>query len=157
MELALSWTELGRNRSYTITSDRHSLRPVKIGRDPLRVELVINNPTVSGLQAQIHYDPTTKQFLIESLRETNPVLVDGQKLTQGAKPLKDKGRLQMGNLTIKWVVQQPTTTNPVVQYGLKCPNPKCGKISPYDSLKLVCPWCGTSLASAQSMILPHDH
>jgi predicted component of type VI protein secretion system len=157
MELVLSWTELGKHRSYTITSDRHNHRPVKIGRDPLRVEMVINNPTVSGLQASIYYDPASQQFLIQSLRETNPVLVDGQKLTQGAKPVKDKGRLQMGNLTIKLAVQKPIITNAVTEYGLKCPNPKCGKISPYESLKLVCPWCGTSLASAQSMIMPHDH
>lgn len=157
MELVLSWKEIGKNRSYTINSDRHSNRPVKIGRDPLRAELVINNPTVSGLQASIHYEPTTQLFLVQSLRETNPVLVDGQKLTQVPKPVRDRGRLQMGNLTIQLEIKHPILTNALTEYGLKCPNPKCGKISTYESLKLVCPWCGTSLASAQSMIMPHDH
>ncbi|MFN3926302.1 MAG: FHA domain-containing protein [Pseudanabaenaceae cyanobacterium] len=89
-------------------------------RDPLRAELVIGDPTVSGLHISIYYDPQQQRFILENLRESNPAIVNGRKLAAGTTAL----------------------SSPPQTYGLKCPNPKCGKVCAYDHLKLVCPWCG---------------
>jgi predicted component of type VI protein secretion system len=152
MELHLLWLEGGIQRSQRVSSDRQLQRPVKLGRDPLRSEVVINNPTVSGLHVAIYFDSTAEQFLISNLRETNPPLLNGKKLREQPMPLSHDCRLQLGEVMVTVQVHQTVPAN--AEYGLKCPNPKCGKVSPYDSLKLVCPWCGTSLASAPSVIVP---
>jgi predicted component of type VI protein secretion system len=151
MELRLTWLEGGIQRLQTVSSDRLFQRAVKVGRDPLRSEIVINNPTVSGLHVAIYFDPVAEQFLISNLRQTNPPLVNGKKLQQEPMSLSHNCRLQLGEVMVTVQVHQTTPDN--AEYGLKCPNLKCGKVSPYDSLKLVCPWCGTSLASAQSVII----
>ena len=139
-------------RSQTVKSDRQFQRPVKVGRDPLRSEVVINNPTVSGLHVAIYFDPTAEQFLVTNLRESNPPLLNGKRLKQEPMPLSHNCRLQLGEVMVQ--IHQTVPAN--AEYGLKCPNPKCGKVSPYESLKLVCPWCGTSLASAPSVIVPRS-
>ncbi len=154
MELYLLWLEGGIQRSQRVSSDRQLQRPVKVGRDPLRSEVVINNPTVSGLHVAIYFDSTAEQFLISNLRETNPPLLNGKKLREQPMPLSHNCRLQLGEVMVTVQVLQTVPAN--AEYGLKCPNAKCGKVSPYDSLKLVCPWCGTSLASAPSVIVPRS-
>lgn len=39
----------------------------------------------------------------------------------------------------------------LVQYGLQCP--QCDRVSSYEQLNIGCPWCGTSLAAAVSVVL----
>jgi hypothetical protein len=36
-------------------------------------------------------------------------------------------------------------------YGLECP--KCHRVSPVENLQIGCPWCGTSLAAAASVLM----
>jgi len=151
-ELHLTWLEGGIQRSQKVSSDRQVQRAIKVGRDPLRAEIVINNPTVSGLHVAIYYDPVTEQFLVNNLRETNPPLINGKRLNQEPVPLSHNSRLQLGQVAVTVHIHQTVPHD--AEYGLQCPNPRCGKVSAYDSLKLVCPWCGTSLASAQSMLIP---
>ncbi|AUT04128.1 peptide-binding protein [Nostoc sp. CENA543] len=47
----------------------------------------------------------------------------------------------------------PVHNHPPVQgsYGLECP--KCHKVSPVENLQVGCPWCGTSLAAAVSVLV----
>jgi hypothetical protein len=69
-------------------------------------------------------------------------------------------------MVIPRVVQSPNPINPITppqpqiaannqhnrqQFGLKCLH--CGKVSSTDYAKSYCPWCGTSLAAAQSVII----
>ena len=61
--------------------------------------------------------------------------------------------------------QNPVTTKPVKSlahshhqppkgvYGLQCPNFKCQKVSSTEYLQVGCPWCGTSLAAAVSVLV----
>jgi hypothetical protein len=42
--------------------------------------------------------------------------------------------------------------SPPGSYGLECP--KCHKVSPLEKLQVGCPWCGTSLAAAVSVLVP---
>jgi predicted component of type VI protein secretion system len=154
MELNLTWLESNQLRSYLIHSDRQRERPARVGRDPLRSDVVIGDPTVSGLHVAVFYDPDRGSFWLENLRDSNPAIVNGKKVATGAVALENGAKLQLGAVVIQVEVRAVELPLKTREYGLKCPNPKCGKVSPYDHLKLVCPWCGTSLAAAQSVIIP---
>ena len=155
-ELTLAWVEAGITKSYRI-----GLTMTRIGRDPARCDLVLTNPTVSGLNAVIYFDPQKQSFWIRNMRESNPPVVDGQRLLSGEVELKTNSAIALGqqilqitNIEIDLPSQAPISHNPDHVYGLQCPNLKCAKISPYERITLVCPWCGTSLAGAASSILP---
>jgi predicted component of type VI protein secretion system len=46
---------------------------------------------------------------------------------------------------------QASPQQAAMPYGLQCP--KCNHVSPYEHLEIGCAWCGTSLASAQSVLM----
>ena len=74
----------------------------------------------------------------------NPVIVDGRKIIRELAPLKAGSTIKLGRVSLK--VRSIDRKQPV--YGLKCH--VCGHVSPHTDLSLVCRWCGTSLAAAQS-------
>uniref|UniRef100_A0A8J6ZWS2 Response regulator transcription factor n=1 Tax=Desmonostoc muscorum LEGE 12446 TaxID=1828758 RepID=A0A8J6ZWS2_DESMC len=45
----------------------------------------------------------------------------------------------------------PPSAMPQGVYGLECP--RCHKVSPLENLQVGCPWCGTSLAAAASVLM----
>jgi hypothetical protein len=155
-ELTLAWVEAEITKSYRI-----GLTMTRIGRDPARCDLVLTHPTVSGLHVVIYFDPQKQSFWMRNMRESNPPVVDGQRLLSGEVELKTNSEIALGqqilqitNIEIDLLSQAPFSSNPDHVYGLQCPNLKCAKISPYERITLVCPWCGTSLAGAASSILP---
>lgn len=155
-ELTLTWVEAGITKSYRI-----SLTMTRIGRDPARCDLVLMHPTVSGLHVVIYFDPQKHSFWIRNMRESNPPVVDGQHLLSGEVELKTNSEIALGqqilqvtSIEIDLPSPAPISRSPDHVYGLQCPNLKCAKISPYERITLVCPWCGTSLAGAASSILP---
>ena len=76
-------------------------------------------------------------------------------------PPKPPGHQQQQFIPTPPVKQQPTPqgnhhhshTHPAPQevYGLECP--KCHKVSSLEHLQVGCPWCGTSLAAAVSVLV----
>ena len=158
-ELQLEWVESGISKSYKV-----ELAIIRIGRDPARCDLVLSHPTVSGLHVVIYLDPQKQSFWIRNMRESNPPIVDGHRLVQGEVELQKNSAIALGQQLLqvtKIQVSEGLSHAPVVHgnlnqpvYGLQCPNPKCAKISSYEKITLVCPWCGTSLAGAASSILP---
>lgn len=157
-ELTLTWVESDITKQYKI-----GLTMVRVGRDPARCDLVLSDPTVSGLHVVIYFDPQKRKFWLRNMRESNPPVVDGKRLVQGEIELQQNSAIALGHqiLQITEIVTQspqksvPTPhNNPNQAYGLQCPNLKCAKISSYEKITLVCPWCGTSLAGAASSILP---
>ncbi len=194
-ELTLTWAENNNRKNHTIYDQQPSKNPVtvRIGRDPARCDIVLNDPTltVSGLHVEIFFNPQQHSFYLRSLRSTNPPIVDGQTITQGEVPLKQGSTINLGKMTLTVVAvylskigvpativlpssvtqvvnpapappqipqplpvavnQSPAQTTP--SYGLRCSNSKCGKTSPYSRLALGCPWCGTSLAAAGSVLI----
>ncbi|WP_066377352.1 MULTISPECIES: FHA domain-containing protein [unclassified Anabaena] len=201
--LTLQWNDAGQNRTQHIYEQQPSKNPgtVRIGRDPLRCDIVLTNLTVSGLHVEIFFDSQQQSFYIRNLRSQNPPLVDGQQLIQGEKPLNQGSIIYLGQVQLQVTAvnintiaatviappqpqshqHQPVTppqpqppvhqhravTAPVPQrppvhqhqpvtpaqgtYGLQCP--KCHKVSPPESLQVGCPWCGTSLAAAVSVLV----
>ncbi|MDZ7958856.1 MAG: FHA domain-containing protein [Aulosira sp. DedQUE10] len=196
--LTLQWHDAGQDRTQNIYEQQPSKNPgtVRIGRDPLRCDIVLSNPTVSGLHIEIFFNPQQQHFYIRNLRSQNPPLVDRQQLAQGELPLREGSIIQLGQMEVKVtailinsipptiltppappvVSNQPTrppiNQQPQVQiryhqhpptppapppgvYGLECP--KCHKVSPPENLQVGCPWCGTSLAAAVSVLVVPNH
>lgn len=175
-ELILEWQEVAHLRTQTICDQQPSKNPgtFRIGRDPARCDLVLTHPTVSGLHIEIFFNPSLNCFQVRNLRDSNPPLVEGQMLRQGERILEAGTTLELGQVKLRVVavalaessvpptilipprpspnVNQATPTaaaEPI--YGLQCPH--CDRLSPYERLNLGCPWCGTSLAAAASVLI----
>jgi ssDNA-binding Zn-finger/Zn-ribbon topoisomerase 1 len=212
--LTLQWHDAGQDKTQNIYERQPSKNPgtVRIGRDPLRCDIVVTNPTVSGLHVEIFFHSQQQNFYIRNLREPNPPLVDGNQLFQGEVPLREGSVIYLGQMLFKVIAvttnsfpatvltpPQPNTPpqrsptpktpqktplysppqpqpgyqqqipktplyrQPQVQpgehhhehkspvYGLECP--KCHKVSPAENIQVGCPWCGTSLAAAVSVLV----
>ncbi|MBD2436689.1 FHA domain-containing protein [Nostoc sp. FACHB-110] len=183
--LTLQWQDVGQIRTHNIYEQQPSKNPgtVRIGRDPQRCDIVLTDPTVSGLHVEVFFHHQQHSFYIRNLRSQNPPLIDGQQLVQGEKPLHQGSIIHLGQMQLKVsaitidsipatiitppqpaappAYQQPIVqqrpayvpTPPVQQgvYGLECP--KCHKVSPPTHLQIGCPWCGTSLAAAVSVLV----
>lgn len=172
-ELTLAWTEAGQSRTQTLNDQyptKHS-GTIRIGRDPMRCDLVLSHPTVSGLHIEIFFHQAEHKFYVRNLRETNPPLINHQRLIKGEISLRVGSYLQLGEQKLEVIAidltslliaptllflpnelsQKPIVNPNPVQYGLQCP--KCKHVSSYQQLNSGCPWCGTSLAAAVSVIL----
>jgi predicted component of type VI protein secretion system len=100
--LTLQWHDAGREKTQTIYEQQQQTKnpgTVRIGRDPLRCDIVLSDPTVSGLHVEIFFN--LRQFLIRNLRASNPPLVDGKKLTQGEQPLQQGSIIFLGQAQLK--------------------------------------------------------
>lgn len=176
-ELTLTWTENRQVKTQTIYDQQPSKYPgtVRIGRDPARCDIVLSEPTVSGLHVEIFFNQQEKCFYLRNLRHSNPPLVDGKNIIQGEVPLREDSTIYLGQMAIKVLGVSPSASGVPVTvlmppqqiqqiktpsqppasasgtYGLQCPN--CDRISPYARLDLGCPWCGTSLAAAVSALI----
>ncbi|WP_138497253.1 FHA domain-containing protein [Nostoc sp. PA-18-2419] len=185
--LTLQWHDAGEDKTQNIYEQQPSKNfgTVRIGRDPQRCDIVLNNPTVSGLHIEIFFHNQQQRFYVRNLRSQNPPLVDGRQLVQGEMPLADGTSISLGQIQLKvtgvsnnipatiLVPPQPPAVNPqpvtsghhhhhhhhpptppappLGVYGLECP--KCHKVSPPEYLQIGCPWCGTSLAAAMSVLV----
>ncbi|TVP64681.1 MAG: FHA domain-containing protein [Nodularia sp. (in: Bacteria)] len=176
--LTLQWHDAGQDRVQDIYEQQPSKNPstVRIGRDPMRCDILLSHPTVSGLHVEIFFHNQQQCFYIRNLRSPNPPMIDGQQLVQGEMPLHEgsiiylgQAKLQVTNVAINNIpatiltppqpsVQlrhdhHPTTppSPPEGVYGLECP--RCHKVSPVENLQIGCPWCGTSLAASVSVLV----
>jgi hypothetical protein len=171
--LTLQWHDAGQEITRKIYEQQPTKNPgtVRIGRDPARCDIIISNPTVSGLHIEIYFYPEMLGFFIRNLRSQNPPLVDGQQLIQGEMLLKQGSIICLGQMELKVIavdiigipatifappqppVAQYPPTPPIKQavYAIECP--KCHRVSPYEHQHLPCRWCGTSLAAGMSVLV----
>lgn len=199
-ELTIEWQETGHTRRQIIRDQQLSKNTgtVRLGRDPLRCDIVLTHPTVSGLHVEIFFNPYIRQFFLRNLRQSNPPWVNGNRLTVYEVILREGTIFNLGETQIKVtaIAIEPSPVPPTLlistlptananqalqgqnqnqyppylsplqpalppasnqTYGLQCPNVKCGRVSPYEQLDLGCPWCGTSLAAAASVLMTPSH
>ena len=175
--ITVAWQEGEQVETKTLHPWQASKQPgvIRIGRDPERCDWVLAHPTVSGLHVEITFQPEHQQFYLRNLRPQNPPIVDGSLLRQGELALQTGSKIRLGELELNVVAIAPIKTTillspqlpiptllpapppaiPAVAapfaYGLQCP--KCYQTSSYEQLTEGCPWCGTSLAAAASVIL----
>jgi predicted component of type VI protein secretion system len=154
-KLSLDWVEEGQNHSKAFSSDQIAERPVRIGRDQSQCDVALkdNTRTVSKLHVEIFFDSQSHRFYLRNLtrdrERPNPAWVDGQKIIEQEIPLKPPGaNIQLGKVSLRVKILLPAGSKPI--YGLKCH--VCGKISPREDLSIVCRWCGTSLAAAETAV-----
>ncbi|MEC4819899.1 MAG: FHA domain-containing protein [Scytonema sp. PMC 1069.18] len=195
--LTLQWYDAGQQKTQKIYENSPSKNSgtVRIGRDPLRCDIVLSHPTVSGLHIEIYFQLQQQCFVVKNLRESNPPLINGRLLIQGEMALPEGSIICLGQQELKVIAVSITTASsvpptilstpkplvpnpqpasptpprqpqihqghhpnppipPIQQrfYGLQCP--KCHKVSSPEHLQVGCPWCGTSLAAAISVLAP---
>ncbi|WP_293130749.1 FHA domain-containing protein [Microcoleus sp. bin38.metabat.b11b12b14.051] len=171
-QLTLAWTEAGVRQTRTIQHGQPTKNPgtLRLGRDPAKCDVVFSDSSVSGLHVEIFFNQELQEYAVRNLRPSNPPLLDGKIIAQGEAKLNSGSRIHLGQVEIEVVevlaaaVASPLTvllsapaaesSSPPTQpsaYGLQCP--KCSRISPYAELSAGCPWCGTSLAAAASVVL----
>lgn len=181
-QLTLEWVEAGHVKAQRL-DDRRPTKNVgttRIGRDPARCDVVLLDPTVSGLHVEIFFDDSRQGFYLRNLRDTNPPVINCQKLIQGEILLQQGMSFYLGQIEVKvraialdsvpkTVIAPSAQTIPTAaataptnypvaankpqppSYGLMCP--KCRQVSPYDRLGSGCFWCGTSLSAAASIFM----
>lgn len=119
--LTLQWYDAGKEKTQTIYEQQQNTKnagTVRIGRDPLRCDIVLSDPTVSGLHVEIFFN--LQQFLIRNLRSSNPPNVDGKQLSQGEQPLKQGSVIFLGQTQIKVLavfVSEASSVPPTVLSG----------------------------------------
>lgn len=178
-ELTLAWVEAGEVRVQTLWDNQPSKNAgtVRIGRDPTRCDIVLLHSSVSGLHVEIFYHHGKNSFYLRNLRYTNPPTVDGHKFTKGSASLRQGSIILLGQVKLKVIAIDPRdpaavmlspnssgkelvgqksrrrrpARKPLPTYGLECPN--CKKVSPNKLLDFGCPWCGSSLSSAKSVVM----
>ena len=169
-EITIQWQEVGQIRKETIHDKQKSKHPgrIRLGRDPLQCDIVLSDPTVSGLHIEIFFNTQYQSFALHNLRDTNPPVVDGRQIQQGEAFLSTGSSIYLGQLELvvaavslhtsyrpiaptQLVAPSPVVAATLDSYGLQCPS--CGKISPYERLDWGCQWCGTSLAAAASILM----
>ncbi|WP_416674060.1 protein kinase domain-containing protein [Egbenema bharatensis] len=101
-ELTLQWVEGGQAHSQIISPQQPSRQAgrIRIGRDPVRCDIVLSDITVSGLHVEIFFNTHDRSFYVRNLRETNPPLVDGQLLTYGERQLSQGSTLRLGHIDL---------------------------------------------------------
>ena len=175
--LTLEWIDGGQIKTQIIQAQQPSKHPgtVRVGRDRNRCDLVLSDPTVSGLHVEIFFNHQEQCFYLRNLRESNPPTVDGYSFRTGEVALKLNSTIILGQqpLRVTHISQQgsniPATIlvssssnsaphqaafanqPPQQQYGLKCP--KCDRISLYEWQETTCLKCGTNLAQAWSVLI----
>jgi pSer/pThr/pTyr-binding forkhead associated (FHA) protein len=177
--LTLQWDDAGQSKTQQIDEQLSSKNTgtFRIGRDPLRCDIILTHPTVSGLHVEIFFNSQQQSFYIRNLREANPPQIDGKSLTQGEMPLNEGSIIYLGQQQLQVTAiainsipatilvppqqlqvqpgyynnKKSPTTQPKPVYGLQCF--KCHKVSPPENLQVGCPWCGTSLAAAVSVLV----
>ena len=103
-KLTLFWREDGVERSQVIDLNHPSSKKagtVSLGREPDDCDLVLHDPRISRLHAEITFNPDQRKFYIQNLRETNPILVDNQQLVRGFKLLENGTIITLGETKVR--------------------------------------------------------
>ncbi|MBW4574594.1 MAG: FHA domain-containing protein [Aphanothece sp. CMT-3BRIN-NPC111] len=102
-ELTLEWVEAGGLKTLIIRDQQPTKNPgtVRIGRDPQQCDIVLSEPSVSGLHVEIFFNPQQQRFYLRNLRQTNPPIVDGRSLPTGEVAINQGSSLRLGQIDLK--------------------------------------------------------
>ena len=97
-ELTLEWEQDEEIKIRKILEHQHSKNPgrIRIGRDPEQCDIVLLDPTISGLHVEIFFHPQKQKFYLRNLRQQNPPILDGQLLLAGEMALSAGSNLRLG-------------------------------------------------------------
>ncbi|MEM7727525.1 MAG: FHA domain-containing serine/threonine-protein kinase [Cyanobacteria bacterium P01_A01_bin.45] len=102
-EMVLEWVEAQQVITHAIWESQDSKKPgkIRIGRNPQQCDIVLCEPTVSGLHIEIFFHSGKQQFYVRNLRQKNPPVVDGQLLLAGEIPINQGSYVRLGRQTLK--------------------------------------------------------
>lgn len=156
-KITLEWTEDGRTRSRTISSEDKTKqnKQILIGRDENECDIVFKNEnTVSRKHVLIYYDDKLKKLLLKNLTSgkptPNPIVVDGKIIILEIAILSSGSVIRFGKITMR--VAQITLPSAEAEpiYGVRCPN---GHVLSYDYVGDFCPYCGFSMQGGDTGII----
>lgn len=107
--LTLSWQDAGipRSVSFDLAEPIYKTNDaLRLGRDEDQCDVVLDDPGVSRLHAEIRWHPATQQFTIQNLRDINPIAVDGRILSQGTQAIRSGTMIVLGGTTIQFFHNQ---------------------------------------------------
>ena len=156
-ELTLEWMEAGQKKTQVIRDRQVSKNPgtVRIGRDPVRCDVVFSAPGVVGLHAEIFFNPQQRVYL-RNLSQTDPAVVDGQPFPTGEVALYLGSQIRLGQLELRVaaislkqsspsakptesIVQPPITPPQLVIPGIQPPPVAAVEPSPTPTPSVVLP------------------
>ncbi len=102
-ELTLGWSEAGRRRTQIIRDQQVSKNPgtIRIGSDAAQCDIVLSEPTVSGLHVELFFNSQQQRFYLRNLHRSNPAIVDGQYLPVGEVALHQGSNIRLGQLVLR--------------------------------------------------------
>jgi hypothetical protein len=123
--LTLQWYDGSQLKTQTIHEQQPSKHfgTIRIGRDPFRCDIILSHPTVSGLHVEIFFNPQQQSFFIRNLREQNPPLINGQRLTKGEIPLSEGSVIYLGQQELKVIAVSLSVASSVPPTILTPPQP----------------------------------
>ena len=160
-KIILTWQEDTIQRQQIIQEQQITKHhgTFRIGRDPSKCDLVLTNPTVSGLHVEIFFNISKKKFILRNLRgNSNPPIVNNQKIFHYGEIEINLGTvIKLGNLSLQVsgveisenqgiisTIVAPPVNNPNIQSNPVNPTYNKSKtpstIPPTYGLK--CPACG---------------
>jgi serine/threonine-protein kinase len=97
-QLTIEWIEDGQIKYRTIIENQASknIGKIRIGRNPQECDIVLPDPTISGLHAEIFFHTEKQRFYLRNLRQQNPPIVDGQLLLAGEISLAVGSHIRLG-------------------------------------------------------------
>jgi len=103
--LTIEWQEANKLRVEQIRECQPSKNPgtVRLGRNPTQCDIVLRHPTVSGLHVEIFFDRQQERFYLRNLRHSNPPLVNGKNLAQGALEISQGSTIYLGEIALEVV------------------------------------------------------
>ncbi|NMG07006.1 FHA domain-containing protein [Brasilonema sp. UFV-L1] len=157
--LTLQWNDAGQQKTQKI--HEHGLNKnhgsVRIGRDPLRCDIVLSHQTVSGLHIEIYFHTQQQHFFLRNLREQNPPLVDGQQLVQGEVVLNQGSTIYLGQQQLKVIAVSIPTTSSVPTTILLPPQPPAANPQPVKPVVQSQPQVHLAIPPAQQAVAPGHH
>jgi predicted component of type VI protein secretion system len=134
--LHLAWRDPNTNQQH----EYNGALPITIGRRPYN-HIVLNRPSVSRLHARLellHGD-----LILTDQNSANGTRVNGQAIKQ--IKLISGEQFDIGGISFQCEMKHKIQAN-----QSQCSNPNCKRI--VSTSYLDCPWCGTSLAHAHTVV-----
>lgn len=129
-------------KRFYIRTLREKNPPLVDGKQLLKGDALLNQGSILCLgQMQLK----VINISISQVNSFPATILEPPKPGQNSKPVTPAAR------------SKPASTAPLLKgsYGLQCPN--CHKVSSIEHIQVGCPWCGTSLAAAVSVLVSPDN
>ncbi|MGB7379485.1 MAG: FHA domain-containing protein [Rivularia sp. (in: cyanobacteria)] len=129
-------------KRFHVRSLREKNPPLVDGKQLVRGDTSLNEGSILCLGQM---ELKIINISIPQINSFPATILEPPKPGQNSQPVNQKAPLKSSS---------PTAPLLKSYYGLQCPN--CHKVSSIEHIQVGCPWCGTSLAAAMSVLVAPD-